>query len=88
MLSAPMICSPRLRRPNRCSSTPAFAPPKAGRTPCMRRGNRIAVVRHLGALVGRSRYRGEQNSNGLFYNVTSNPQWEGESINKYEVTVL
>jgi len=32
MLSAPTICSPRQRRPNRCSSTPAFAPPKAGRT--------------------------------------------------------
>ncbi|KHE91839.1 hypothetical protein S225a_19760 [Candidatus Brocadiaceae bacterium S225] len=35
MLSAPMICSPRLRRPNRCSSTPALAPPKAGRTFCV-----------------------------------------------------
>jgi len=32
MLSAPMICSPQLRRHNRCYSTPAFAPPKAGRT--------------------------------------------------------
>ncbi len=50
--------------------------------------NRKCIGGWLHALVGRSRYRGGHNSNKLFYNVTSNPQWEGESINKCEVTAL